>query len=173
MNPISGNLPAALDQALADIAQATSAYDYNNIITLGQAWPALDGDIKAGIRRLADECLEAGDEEESMDLAVRLSEAMERAQKAARKAREESMDPPDFRPGELVLYRNGSTFQLGLVKKIVPDGAFVYYSEGDTASKTPFGNLEKIANGYAVRTVTLGGKATTLKNGIAVLGGLV
>lgn len=81
---------------------------------------------------------------------------------------------PKFAVGEVVLYQNGTSFELGIVKQIVqfeertylkqqgfpPKGEpageittafdyFVYYHTGDTAARTSECLLHKIANAYA------------------------
>ena len=63
-----------------------------------------------------------------------------------------------FSEGELIIYQNGDSFEIGKIKKIVADGAFVYYSSGDTASKTPFDYMHKLQNAYTIVDTTLGGK---------------
>lgn len=63
----------------------------------------------------------------------------------------------EFREGELVLYSDGGRFEIGRIKRLTPDGAFVWYSEGDTAAKTPYELLQKIANAYVITQTTLGG----------------
>ncbi len=75
----------------------------------------------------------------------------------------------NFQPGQLVLYRNGDSFELGLVKSIRQDGTpFVYYSEGDTAAATPVENLHRLRNPYVVRQALFGGSQVALRNGRAV-----
>lgn len=64
----------------------------------------------------------------------------------------------EFHEGELVLYQNGSSFEIGKIKRITDNGAFVYYSSGDTAAKTPFDCLRKIINAYTIKSVSLGGE---------------
>ena len=51
-------------------------------------------------------------------------------------------------PGEAVLYRRRDSehFEVGVVKSVAEDGAFVWYSSGDTASKTPFGCIVELKN---------------------------
>ncbi len=66
-------------------------------------------------------------------------------------------DFSSYREGELILYQNGDCFEIGKIKRLTPTGAFVWYSEGDTASKTPYENLHKIANDYTIIQTTLGG----------------
>lgn len=63
----------------------------------------------------------------------------------------------DFKVGEYIIYQNGTRYELGKIKRIVNDGAFVYYSSGDTASKTPFSCMHKFANEYLIIATSLGG----------------
>lgn len=51
-------------------------------------------------------------------------------------------------PGEAVLYRRRGSdrFEVGVVKSVVGDGAFVWYSSGDAAAKTPFDCIVKLEN---------------------------
>lgn len=64
-----------------------------------------------------------------------------------------------FKAGDLVIYRNGDRYEIGKIKRIVPDGAFVWYSEGDTAAKTPFDCMHPLTNAYTVKKTTLGGES--------------
>ena len=63
----------------------------------------------------------------------------------------------NFKVGEYIIYRNGDRYELGKIKRITNDGAFVYYHEGDTAAKTPFSLMHKIANEYVIGETSLGG----------------
>lgn len=63
----------------------------------------------------------------------------------------------DFKPGELIIYRNGDRYEIGKIKRITHDGAFVWYHEGDTAAKTPFDCMHKLTNAFVVKETTLGG----------------
>lgn len=63
----------------------------------------------------------------------------------------------DFKPGEYIIYQNGDCFQLGRIKWITDDGAFVYYHEGETAAKTPFDCMHKLVNSYVIDKTSLGG----------------
>ena len=63
----------------------------------------------------------------------------------------------EFKEGELIIYQNGDRFEIGKIKRIVENGAFVYYHSGDTASKTPFDCMHKLTNSYCVTSTTLGG----------------
>lgn len=64
----------------------------------------------------------------------------------------------DFKVGEYIIYQNGDRYELGKIKRIVDDGAFVYYSSGDTAAKTPFSCMRKLVNEYLIIATSLGGK---------------
>lgn len=70
----------------------------------------------------------------------------------------------EFKPGELIIYRNGERYEIGKIKRITEDGAFVWYHEGDTAAKTPFDCMHKLVNAYTIKETSLGGTGTTLKN---------
>ena len=67
-----------------------------------------------------------------------------------------------FEPGEYIIYQNGSRYEIGRIKSIMEDGAFVYYSSGETAAKTPFECMHKLVNRYVIRNTSLGGD----KNGL-------
>lgn len=64
----------------------------------------------------------------------------------------------DFKENELIIYQNGDRFEIGRIKRIVEDGAFVYYHSGDTASKTPFDCMHKLINNYCIIKTNLGGE---------------
>lgn len=63
-----------------------------------------------------------------------------------------------FKVGEYIIYKNGQSYEIGRIKRIVEDGAFVCYSGGETAAKTPFDCMHKIVNGYTIKRTTLGGE---------------
>jgi hypothetical protein len=56
----------------------------------------------------------------------------------------------DFKENEMVLYQNGDSFEVGKIKRLCNDGAFVWYNSGDTAAKTPYENLHKLQNAYCL-----------------------
>lgn len=62
-----------------------------------------------------------------------------------------------FEVGEYIIYVNGDLYEIGKIKRIVEDGAFVWYSSGDTAAKTPFGCMHKLVNAYCIGETSLGG----------------
>ena len=63
----------------------------------------------------------------------------------------------EFYEGDYIIYQNGDRYEIGKIKRIVPDGAFVWYHNGETTSKTPFGQMHKIANDYVIGETSLGG----------------
>ena len=64
---------------------------------------------------------------------------------------------PEFKEGQLIVYRNGDTYEIGKIKRVVSDGAFVYYSSGETAAKTPFDLMHPLVNAYVIGETSLGG----------------
>ena len=67
-------------------------------------------------------------------------------------------DERKFKEGQLVVYKNGSRYEIGRIKRIVEDGAFVYYHEGETAAKTPFDCMFPIENEHCIKQTSLGGE---------------
>ena len=63
----------------------------------------------------------------------------------------------EFRDGQLIIYRNGDKYEIGKIKRIAQDGAFVYYSCGETAAKTPFDLMHPLVNEYVIGETGLGG----------------
>jgi len=62
-----------------------------------------------------------------------------------------------FKEGQLVIYQNGDQYEIGKIKRVVSDGAFVYYSSGETAAKTPFDLMHPLVNAYVIGETSLGG----------------
>ena len=61
-----------------------------------------------------------------------------------------------YSAGEVVIYQNGSTFELGIIKEACGDDEyFVNYHTGDTAARTHARNLHKISNRYAFQVKRL------------------
>lgn len=53
----------------------------------------------------------------------------------------------EFKEGDPVVYRNGDSLELGVVKRKMRDGVWaVWYSGGDTAAATPEGSLTPLSN---------------------------
>ena len=67
----------------------------------------------------------------------------------------EAAETHDFKEGELIVYVKGTTAEIGEIKRLCSDGAFVWYHEGDTASKTPFENMHKLQNAYCIKQTSL------------------
>lgn len=63
----------------------------------------------------------------------------------------------EFKAGEYIIYQNGDRFEIGKIKRITNDGAFVWYHEGETAAKTPFDCMHKLVNGFTIKATSLGG----------------
>jgi hypothetical protein len=63
----------------------------------------------------------------------------------------------NFNEGDYIIYQNGDRYEIGKIKRITPDGAFVWYHNGDTAAKTPFDCMHKITNDYVIGETSLGG----------------
>ena len=72
--------------------------------------------------------------------------------------REERTD--EFCEGEYIVYQNGDRYELGKIRRITDDGAFVHYSRGSTAEKTPFECMHKLVNAYVIDKTGLGGGET-------------
>lgn len=71
----------------------------------------------------------------------------------------------EFKEGQYIIYKNGNSYEIGKIKRVVNDGAFVFYSGGDTASKTPFSCMHEIINDYAIGETNLGGRTTPVRHG--------
>ncbi|MFA6620621.1 MAG: hypothetical protein WCS90_05795 [Bacilli bacterium] len=62
---------------------------------------------------------------------------------------------PKFEVGEAIIYKNGDSYEIGIVKRVCDkkDGEeqdyFVYYHVGDTAARTPENCMNKIRNSCA------------------------
>ena len=47
----------------------------------------------------------------------------------------------EFKNKDYIIYVNGDSYELGRIKRITEDGAFVAYHEGETGAKTPFDKM--------------------------------
>ena len=63
----------------------------------------------------------------------------------------------EFIAGQLIIYRNGDKYEIGKIKRMTRDGAFVYYSSGETAAKTPLELMHPLVNEYVIGETSLGG----------------
>ncbi len=70
----------------------------------------------------------------------------------------------NFKVGELVVFigknPDGEIYsvEIGKIKKISRDGAFVNYHTGETAAKTNYSDLYKLKNAYVIEKENLGGE---------------
>lgn len=62
-----------------------------------------------------------------------------------------------FKEGDLIIYRNGDRFEIGKIKRLTDDGAFVWYSSGETAAKTAFSDMYPLKNANVITETSLGG----------------
>ena len=63
---------------------------------------------------------------------------------------------PKYQINEPVIYQNGNSFELGIVKSICGnDEYFINYHTGDTAARTHAMNSHKIINRYAFHVYRL------------------
>ncbi len=64
----------------------------------------------------------------------------------------------DLKTGDYIIYVNGDRYELGRIKSIRDDGAFVAYHNGETSAKTSFDLIHKLENAYCIKETTLGGE---------------
>lgn len=69
---------------------------------------------------------------------------------------DEDQGKETFKPGEPFIYKNGSSYEIGIVKRLCekhdPDEEqdyFCYYHSGDTAARTMTRSMHKLRNAYA------------------------
>lgn len=62
-----------------------------------------------------------------------------------------------FKVGEYIIYVNGDKYEIGRIKRICDDGAFVSFHEGETGAKTPYDLMHKLINSYTIKETSLGG----------------
>jgi hypothetical protein len=65
--------------------------------------------------------------------------------------------PPRFKVGQYIVYHNGDRYEIGRVKEITKDGAFVSYTQGTGGSLTLFSDMHPLVNDYCIDKTTLGG----------------
>lgn len=69
----------------------------------------------------------------------------------------ENVEIKPYSIGEYIIYVNGDKYEIGRIKSICDDGAFVAYHEGETGAKTSWKNMHKLINEYCIKETTLGG----------------
>lgn len=64
-----------------------------------------------------------------------------------------------FKEGQYVVYHNESTdhYELGRIKTLTEDGAFVAYHSGETGAKTPYDLMHPLINEFVIQKTLLGG----------------
>ena len=63
----------------------------------------------------------------------------------------------EYKVGEYIVYHNGDRYELGRIKSLNLDGAFVAYHSGETGAKTPYDLMHKLVNGFVIKDTLLGG----------------
>lgn len=72
---------------------------------------------------------------------------------------------PQFKVGQYIIYVLGDRYELGRIKSLHSDGAFVAYHEGDNGSKTPYDLMHPLFNAYTIKDTSLGGDYFKEKGG--------
>lgn len=62
----------------------------------------------------------------------------------------------NYSVGEYIIYQNGDKYELGRIKSLREDGAFVAYHEGEIGAKTPYSHMHKLINRYCIIDTSLG-----------------
>ena len=62
-----------------------------------------------------------------------------------------------FHPGDYIIYQNGDSYELGRIKSLRPDGAFVAYHSGETGAKTPYDVMHLLRNAYTIEALDKAG----------------
>lgn len=63
----------------------------------------------------------------------------------------------EFKVGQYIIYHNGEHYELGRIKSLHPDGAFVAYHAGETGAKTPYDMMHPLVNAFVIEKTMLGG----------------
>lgn len=62
-----------------------------------------------------------------------------------------------FQVGQYIIYVNGDRYELGRIKSLCSDGAFVAYHEGEAGAKTPYDLMHPLLNAFTIKQCSLGG----------------
>lgn len=62
-----------------------------------------------------------------------------------------------FKVGQYVISKKGSTYTVGRIKSLIPEGAYVYYDRG-VAALTDIDDMHPIANDYCLSNIIVGGE---------------
>lgn len=82
----------------------------------------------------------------------------------------------EYSVGEYIIYRNGEKYELGRIKSLREDGAFVAYHEAETGALTPYDHMHKLINRYCIKDTSIGGdyfKADTPQTDEEILEGIL
>lgn len=63
----------------------------------------------------------------------------------------------NYKVGQYIIYHNGDHYELGRIKTLHPDGAFVAYHSGETGAKTPYDMMHPLVNEDVIQKTMLGG----------------
>lgn len=63
----------------------------------------------------------------------------------------------DYKVGQYIVYHNGEHYELGRIKTLCPDGAFVAYHSGEAGAKTPYDMMHPLVNEFVIKETLLGG----------------
>ena len=63
----------------------------------------------------------------------------------------------NFKVGQYIVYVNGEHYELGRIKSLHDDGAFVAYHSGETGAKTPYDLMHPLVNAFVIEKTMLGG----------------
>lgn len=63
----------------------------------------------------------------------------------------------EYSVGEYIIYQNGEKYELGRIKSLREDGAFVAYHEGETGALTPYSHMHKLINRHCIKDTSIGG----------------
>lgn len=63
----------------------------------------------------------------------------------------------EYKVGQYIIYHNGDHYELGRIKSLHPDGAFVAYHSGETGAKTPYDLMHPLVNEFVIQKTLLGG----------------
>ena len=65
-------------------------------------------------------------------------------------------DREKFHVGQYIIYVNGDHYELGRIKSLQDNGAFVAYHEGETGAKTPYDLMHPLVNAFVIEKTMLG-----------------
>ena len=63
-----------------------------------------------------------------------------------------------FHEGQLIMYKNGDNVEIGKIKILFEDAAFVWYHVEETAARTRLEDMHPISNAYCIVETIFGGE---------------